>query len=98
MINLRTLASRFHGIDAVQINATCPLCKTSYQLPADMRGKMMRCPNHLCRNVFPVGIDQTPPPSTAPPKSEAQKPRPTAKLQRSGAVGDLIPMLPSEEV
>jgi outer membrane protein assembly factor BamB len=82
----------------VQINAICPLCKTSYQLPADMRGKMMRCPNHLCRHVFPVGADQAPPPTVVAPRPESRPAPAPAKPQRSGAVGDLIPMLPSEEV
>ncbi len=81
----------------MQINAVCPVCKTKYQLPEEMRGKMMRCPNSLCRHIFTVGAE--PSPAAAPPQPPpAPKPnRPSAKIV-SGSVGDFVQILPAEQV
>jgi hypothetical protein len=73
----------------VQINAVCPLCKTTYQLPDSMRGQALRCPNHLCRNVFTVGGEQ---PVQAQSVPAPRPSRPSAKLQLSGSVGDMVPI------
>jgi hypothetical protein len=58
-----------------------------------MRGQAIRCPNHLCRSIFTVGGDQ-PPPQSKPPSPRPS--RPSAKLNLSGSVGDLVPILPAE--
>jgi outer membrane protein assembly factor BamB len=82
----------------VQINAVCPLCKTSYQLPETMRGQAIRCPNPLCRNIFTAGNGQAPPSPSAPaPPADARPKRPSAKFQLSGSVCDLVPILPAEQ-
>jgi outer membrane protein assembly factor BamB len=81
----------------VQINAVCPLCKTSYQLPESMRGQAIRCPNPLCRNIFTAGNGQPPPAPSAAAAPDVRAKRPSAKLQLSGSVGDLVPILPAEQ-
>ncbi len=83
----------------MQINADCPVCKTVYHVPADVRGKMMRCNNPLCRHIFLVGGEQAAPAPPPPTPAPTPRPnRPSAKVQRSGSVGDMVPMLSAEEV
>jgi hypothetical protein len=82
----------------VLINATCPACQTRYQVQPTLRGKPMRCPNAKCRKVFVVpngeGEKARRPDGSAP---EARRPVP-GKPQRSGAVGEIVPILPAEEI
>src|SRR5438067_1361132 len=70
-----------------------------------MRGQKMRCPNLTCRTIFEIreagpdgnsGVDagQKPP---APDGSRPWENPPTAQ-HTSGSVGDMIPILPAEEV
>jgi outer membrane protein assembly factor BamB len=53
----------------------------------------MRCPNGACRKVFVVDNKE---PTAPKPKPDAPPP-PAAKGQRSGAVGDMVPILPAAD-
>jgi hypothetical protein len=81
----------------VLITAICPACQTRYQVQPTLRGKPMRCPNGNCRKVFvvPNGEAEKPrPPDRAAPEARQSAP---GKPQRSGKVGDIVPILPAEE-
>lgn len=71
------------------ISAACPRCQTVYHVQDSLRGKAMRCQVTTCRHLFV--IDETPRPDVAidPPAER----RPV-----SGGVGDLVPLLPVEDV
>jgi outer membrane protein assembly factor BamB/tetratricopeptide (TPR) repeat protein len=75
----------------MHITVFCPHCQTRYQLDETLRGKRMRCPNSLCRQVFEVReVDQ---PSASPSQ---QTPLPTPSAARAGEVGELVPVLQAE--
>lgn len=76
----------------MHIIAVCPRCGTSYQLQPSLRGQAVRCPNTNCRQVFRIGNGATSEPAPAP----APTPK-SGKGQQTGAVGDLVPVLPAEE-
>jgi hypothetical protein len=84
--------------ELVLITATCPACQTRYQVQPTLRGKPMRCPNAKCRKVFVVPNGEAErlrrPDGSV---SEAHRPVP-GKPQRSGAVGDIVPILPAAEI
>ncbi len=78
----------------MHITALCPFCRSAYQVQATLRGQLVRCPNAACRKIFTVPKDVPPPepPAATPP------PRPHGGGgQLSGTVGDLVPILPSEQ-
>jgi outer membrane protein assembly factor BamB len=61
-----------------------------------LRGQAIRCPNTLCRNVFTVGEAGPAPAAPGGPPAPAAPSPPNGQL--SGSVGDLVPILPAEEV
>jgi hypothetical protein len=67
----------------VHITTVCPFCQTSYQVQSALRGQPIRCPNAVCRKVFTIA------PETAVKAGASQ---------RSGSVGDMVPILPAEPV
>jgi hypothetical protein len=80
----------------VYIAALCPYCRSAYQVQATLRGQPVRCPNAACRKIFTVPVEIPSPPT---PAARPQPPRPSpppGNGQRSGSVGDLVPMLPAE--
>ncbi len=78
----------------MHITALCPFCRTGYQVQATLRGQMVRCPNASCRKVFPVPLDVPPEPPAAPPQPSTM----LSAGQRSGTVGELVPMVQGERV
>jgi len=78
----------------MHIKTICPRCESTYQVDAGLKGKLMRCPNALCRAVFEVTNPAEPPPSTAPPIPTP--PRPTPAPGQSGNVGDMVKVLTAE--
>lgn len=70
------------------ISVVCPGCRTTYRVQDALRGKPMRCLTPTCRRVFV--IDDAPP----APKTAVN----SGSVAQSGAVGDMIPLLPVEEV
>lgn len=51
----------------------------------------MRCPNAACRKVFAVPVEEPPPPTAPRPGPQPDN------GQRSGSVGDMVPILPAEQ-
>src|SRR5262245_23986238 len=86
---------RLGGEPLVLITVVCPSCKASYEVQDSLRGKSMRCPQPTCRKVFLVDDAPAPPPSA--PKTMPAIFGP-ASSQMGGSVGDLIPLLPAEDV
>jgi hypothetical protein len=81
----------------MHIKTRCPRCESTFQVDPGLKGKRMRCPNPICRTVFEVRDDaQAVPPPTPPPPPPAPAPTPSPKPARSGAVGELVPILPAE--
>jgi PQQ-like domain len=72
----------------MHITVVCPGCKTSYQLSPSMRGQQMSCPKAGCRTTFTVQDSSAPPPPPPPPTH--------TRNQRSGSVGDMVPILSAE--
>lgn len=58
----------------MRLSVTCPRCQSKYQLDAAMRGKRMRCPNSICREVFEARDDAEPPPVQAQEAPRVQAP------------------------
>ncbi len=59
----------------------------------------MRCPNALCRAIFEVRDAAEPgPPPISPPPAPSLPPPPLPKPPQTGAVGNLVPILPAEAV
>lgn len=88
----------------VHINVICPGCDSTYQVDEWLRGRKMRCPNPQCREVFEVRTAEVPPPKATSAASEPAPVRrplgpvvPPSAIQESGAVGDLVPILPAEK-
>jgi outer membrane protein assembly factor BamB len=81
----------------VHITAVCPYCKTSYQLQPTLRGQSIRCPNAGCRKIFaiPADLRVTDTSTSQLPPTGGSAPDTT---QRSGSVGDMVPILPAEPV
>ncbi len=78
----------------MHIIVVCPYCGAKYQLEPSLRGKTIYCPNATCRKVFTIGTEPAAAAATAPmPK---QTPLPPENGQRSGSVGDMVPILPAE--
>lgn len=80
------------------IAIVCPHCQSRYQVEPDLRGRAMRCPNPVCREVFEVKEEGT---VSAPAAEASPKPRDVSKpttSQVSGSVGDIVPMLTGEAV
>ncbi len=79
------------------ITVVCPGCKNRYQVQPTLVGQRMRCPKAECRKIFVVsnGEVEKPRPADNPPP-ESRRPAP-GKAQRTGAVGDMVPILPAEE-
>jgi outer membrane protein assembly factor BamB len=80
----------------VHITAVCPACQSSYQLEESLRGQTIRCPNPQCRKPFTVAANGAP---AEPAARSSRGPRidPAPPMsQRSGSVGDLVPILPAE--
>lgn len=44
-----------------RLPASCPNCRTTYQLDPEMKGRRMRCPNAVCQFVFVVGAEEAAP-------------------------------------
>jgi hypothetical protein len=42
----------------VHIVVYCPSCRSRYQIDPQLQGKLMRCPNAACREVFEVRADE----------------------------------------
>lgn len=79
----------------MHITVHCPSCGSKYQLDPAMRGRRMRCPNSVCREVFEVREDAGTP---ARPTGRATRPdeavEPPARAYSTGQVGDEIPLIP----
>jgi outer membrane protein assembly factor BamB len=75
------------------ISVSCPQCESRYQVEPDLRGKLMRCPNPLCRFIFEVRDDALETERIVPPPAE---PLPVPRNQVSGTVGEILPILPVE--
>ncbi len=58
----------------MHISIACPHCQTHFQVDPALRGRMMRCPNATCRQVFEVREDG-PPASAVPDWRSAPPPR-----------------------
>jgi outer membrane protein assembly factor BamB len=56
----------------------------------------MRCPIPTCRQIFTVESEPPASPPTPPPAATNPPPTPPAKNQRSGTVGDMVPILRAE--
>jgi len=80
----------------VHITASCPFCRSAYQVQAALRGQLVRCPNAACRKVFSVPSEE-PLEVPAPPASPRPNPPPPGSSQRSGSVGEMVPILPAEQ-
>lgn len=79
------------------LNTTiCPGCHTRYQVAEVLRGQRFRCRNSVCKRVFLVRTEE-PPPTSTPMTPSRPSSRSTSQNQQSGLVGDMIPILPSEE-
>ncbi len=79
----------------MHIKTTCPRCENTYQVDPALRGKRMRCPNLACRWIFEVHEDGVAPPPSAPAPLPAA---PSVQSQRTGSVGDMVPILEAEPV
>lgn len=77
------------------ISVVCPRCGSRYQLDPTLRGKQMRCPNTVCRAIFEVREEVTPPsaPPAAPKTDAPAAPRVSHTV---GAVGEIVPILQAE--
>jgi outer membrane protein assembly factor BamB len=96
----------------VHITVNCPRCQTRYQLDASLRGKQVRCPNPVCREVFEVREAWWPGRKTGA-GDQADEDEGNGEERRSrrsppqegstlgyhvaGSVGDLVPILGAEE-
>ncbi len=69
----------------VLITAVCPACETSYKLHDNMRGRSIICPG--CKQSFTVPAEDAP----------STPPRP-GNGQRTGSVGDLVPLVEAQAV
>jgi outer membrane protein assembly factor BamB len=83
----------------VEITVSCPRCGSQYHLKPEMRGKRMRCPNAICREVFEVrekaeGPTETPTDDDGK-NSRRTPPRPDGN-HGTGSVGDMVPLLSVE--
>jgi outer membrane protein assembly factor BamB len=84
----------------VHITVLCPYCRSVYQVQAKLRGQLVRCPNTVCRKVFSVpdvpetGRSETDGSAPTPPHPRP----PLGGSQRSGTVGELVPILPAEQI
>ena len=76
----------------VLISAVCPTCETRYKVQDSLRGQPMRCPNPQCRRVFTVSAEEAPPPASAAPPAAPNN------GQRTGSVGDLVPLVEAQAV
>ena len=70
----------------VLITVVCPACETSYKLHDTMRGRSIICPG--CKQSFTVPTANGP--STPP------QPAPPGNGQRTGSVGDLVPLVEAQ--
>ena len=77
----------------MHITAICPGCGTGYQVSPTLRGQQMRCPLSSCRTIFTVAAPEPPAPPSVPPPPPPVTPRAS---QRSGSVGDMVPILSAE--
>jgi outer membrane protein assembly factor BamB len=75
----------------------CPHCQSRYQVEPDLRGKAMRCPNPVCRQVFEVKEEETPPPGPGMSAPGQDGPKPISR-HVTGSVGDMVPILTGEAV
>src|SRR5437870_5522644 len=75
----------------VHITAVCPRCRNRYQLNPAMRGQRIRCPNPDCRETFEVQDADT-------AFDRNQVGIASGKINKTGSVSDLVPLLPAEEV
>ncbi|MEI7685179.1 MAG: hypothetical protein WCL32_09145, partial [Planctomycetota bacterium] len=60
----------------MRLTVTCPACQSQYQVDPNLRGKRMRCPNTICRQVFeiPGGEAEAPAPPPVVVSPVAPKP------------------------
>lgn len=77
----------------MHISVTCPHCQTHYQLEPGLRGKKLRCPNPLCREIFVVQADAE---AAAPETTPAAAP--PAAVPQAGSVAEMVPFLAAEPV
>jgi outer membrane protein assembly factor BamB len=84
----------------VHITVSCPSCHSKYQLEPALIGQRMRCPNPICREVFEVRADQTPPepppeiyPFESPKKPASTPPPGPRKTGKTASISDVVPLL-----
>jgi hypothetical protein len=80
----------------MNIATVCPACHTRWHVDPGLRGKRMRCPNALCREVFVVADEVPAPAAPAAPAALAPPAPPAARLV-AGSVGELVPVLSAEQ-
>ena len=86
----------------MHITVYCPECQSEYRLKPEMRGQLTRCKNPSCRQVFEVREAEGEAPAGSASTLEVPEP-PAERLgsqgsSQAGSVGELVPMLPAEEV
>ncbi len=81
----------------MHITASCPFCRSAYQVQETLRGQLVRCPNAACRKVFSVPLAPPESPDTPAASTPPRPSPPPGGSQCSGSVGELIPILPAEQ-
>jgi outer membrane protein assembly factor BamB/TolA-binding protein len=81
----------------VHIITVCPFCETQLKVERSLLGRQMRCPIASCRQVFEVREAQAPAPPPEPVIEGVPLP-PAPEKQKTGQVGDMVPVVSAEAV
>ncbi len=82
----------------MHITTICPRCGTRFQVDSTLCGQRMRCPEKWCRQIFEVRASDPNARPTPLPQSPAPSDRARNKDVWLGSVGEMLPVLPVEQI